>query len=156
MEAQIKTIERRVDEIDQIYADRGYDAFGLKDVITEKYDTIRGLFTSDEYKVAAPAQKFVASAVLKAIQGSRPSDFDMKMYLDFIIPRVGDSPDAIRAKIRRLREMVQDLRGMGELEGGKAAWQRVRDANGLPTPTGEGPGGPGPVNHLDAMRNMGG
>jgi hypothetical protein len=151
MAAQIKTIERRVDEIDLIYAQRGYDAFGLKDVITEKYDTIRGLFTSDEYKVAAPAQKFVASAVLKAIQGSRPSDFDMKMYLDFIIPRVGDSPQAIKAKIRRLREMVSDLRGLGDIEGGKKAWQRVRDANGLPTPIGAGEG-EAPVNHLDAMR----
>jgi hypothetical protein len=153
MEAQIKTIERRVDEIDDIYADRGYEAFGLKDVITEKYDTIRGVLTSDEYKVAAPAQKFVASAVLKAIQGSRPSDFDMKMYLDFIIPRVGDNPEAIRAKIRRLREMVADLRNLGDVEGGKAAWQRVREHHGLVAPDGEGPGAPEPVNHLDAMRN---
>ncbi len=138
MDANIATIERRVDEIDQIYGARGYEAFGLKDVITEKYDTLRGFLTSDEYRVAAPAQKFVATAVLKAIQGSRPSDFDMQMYLDFIIPRVGDSPEAIRAKIRRLREMVSDLKGHGEIEGGKRAWQRVRDANGLPVPPDEG------------------
>lgn len=130
-DVNIATIERRVNEIDQIYRERGYKPFGLWDVTTEKWDLARGTLTSNEYKVAAPAQKFVATAVLKAVQGSRPSDFDMKMYLDFIIPRVGDSRDAIQAKIQRLREMIEDYKGAPSDAFGKTL-NRARAEQGLP------------------------
>lgn len=132
----IKTMRRRFDEVRDLYASRGFKAFGPVDVYSEKVDLLRGVLTSEEFKQAKPAQDFIVSAVLKAIQGSRPSDFDMKMYLNFLVPRIGDTAVNVQQKLLRIEQMILDY----EANPGRAVhktWARVREANGLPIPEDE-------------------
>lgn len=104
----ISTMKRRFEEVEEHYAARGFKSFGLVDVYSEKNDVTRKFITSEDFKDVKPAQDFIVSAVLKAIQGSRPSDFDMKMYLKFLVPVIGDTPRNVQSKLDRIDQMIQD------------------------------------------------
>jgi hypothetical protein len=131
----VEVLDARLQEMRRLYAQRGFRAFSIPDILLEKggpFNVTRFL-ASEEIKNAIPAQTFVATAVLKAVQGSRPSDFDMKMYLQFLLPQPGDTPDNIVRKLERMEEMVQSYkRNPGEAL--RETWDKVRKQNGLPDP----------------------
>lgn len=131
----VQVLEARLGEMRQLYADRGFRAFSIPDILLEKGGpfNITRFLASEEIKNAIPAQTFVATAVLKAVQGSRPSDFDMKMYLQFLLPQPGDTPDNIVRKLERMEEMVQSYK-KNPGEALRETWDKVRDVNGLPDP----------------------
>jgi hypothetical protein len=106
-------LDARLQEMRQLYAARGFRAFSIPDILLEKGGpfNITRFLASTEIKNAIPAQTFVATAVLKAVQGSRPSDFDMKMYLQFLLPQPGDEPENIVRKLERMEEMVEAFKG---------------------------------------------
>jgi len=52
-----------------------------------------------------PAYFLFTSEVLKSVQGSRPSDFDMEVYLKNM-PSIRDAPDVKADKIARLRKQL--------------------------------------------------
>jgi hypothetical protein len=131
----VAVLKARLGEMRQLYAARGFKAFSIPQILLEKGGpfNITRFLASEEIKNAIPAQTFVATAVLKAVQGSRPSDFDMKMYLQFLLPQPGDTPGNIVRKLERMEEMVQAY----EKNPGEAlreTWDKVRDVNGLPDP----------------------
>ncbi len=57
----------------------------------------------------------------------------MKMYLQFLLPQPGDTPNNIVRKLERMEEMVQSYKR----NPGNAlheTWEKVRAVNGLPDP----------------------
>jgi hypothetical protein len=131
----IQVLRARLTEMRELYRLRGFEAFSIPQLAFEKggpFNILRFL-ASEEIKNAIPAQTFVATAILKAVQGSRPSDFDMKMYLQFLLPQPFDTPGNIIRKLERMEEMADAY----ERNPGQAlheTWDKVRDVNGLPDP----------------------
>lgn len=91
----------RLDDLDSL--ESGWDLKVQSKLIPDVVTQYTGI--GAKAKKIAPAYFLFTAETLKAIQGSRPSDFDMKTYLDNM-PKIGDPPDVKAAKVARLRKQL--------------------------------------------------
>lgn len=102
-------MQRQLDAITSILSARGNRPFGLIESLAEKSDILRGI-TSTEMQTFRAAADNIITAVVKSREGGRPSDKDREFFANFIVPRVGDSPETVLFKLDNIQTIIDDMR----------------------------------------------
>lgn len=93
----------RLDKLDSL--ESGFGLWVQQKTIPDVLTQITGI--GEKAKVYSPAYFLFTAEVLKAVQGSRPSDFDMKTYMNNM-PKISDPPEVKSKKIAGLRAQLTD------------------------------------------------
>lgn len=95
-----KNLISKLDNLGEL--ESGFGTWSLSKV-PDALTQISGL--GEKAKIYQPAYFLFAAEMVKALQGSRPSDFDMKTYLNNM-PKIDDPPNVKAAKVANLKKQI--------------------------------------------------
>lgn len=116
-------IEREVLEMERILNSRGLKPFGPIETRLAQNDFTRILTGEDVQLFNASAQN-ILSIVVKSRSGAQATEAEVRRLQSFAVPLPGDKPATVRAKMQRMRDIVNDLRTGGD------PFDRVRPEKG--------------------------
>lgn len=114
--AVVSAMDRELEKLVGIYAERDFEPFGLAETTASGSGLTRGM-TGPELQQAQAAANNVLSLIIRERSGAQATEAEVQRLASFAVPQPGDDPETVRSKLQRLRNTIRDFRGEGAVPG---------------------------------------